>query len=495
MIAMKAKDDTPHSLRELLDEIVEISVANDRAVNGLTVDSRQVHAGDLFIAIPGTLADGRTYISDAIARGATAVLREAGGDYDFDSSPVPIFSCKDLRTRVGIIADRFFGSPSSKLLVIGVTGTNGKTTCTHLLAQVLGHAQKRCALIGTVGAGFPGTLEAMALTTPDAISVHGLLARFLREGATHVCVEVSSHALEQGRSVGVAFDLAIFTNLSRDHLDYHGSIDSYAEAKAHLFNVDGLKRAAINQDDPFGRTLLQRVQGKLDVVSFGVDGGDVCAQEIRPLQDGLELRATTPLGEITLHCPLFGRFNAVNVLAVLAALLSCGISLEQAREGLSRIRPVAGRVERFGGENGQPLAVVDYAHTPDALEQVLRALREHTQGRLYCVFGCGGDRDRGKRPEMGRVAERLADKVVLTDDNPRTESGDRIVAEIAAGMNAKPCIVRNRASAIRTAIAEANASDIVLIAGKGHEEYQQVGDRRMPYSDRETVRTILGAVA
>jgi UDP-N-acetylmuramoyl-L-alanyl-D-glutamate--2,6-diaminopimelate ligase len=204
---------------------------------------------------------------------------------------------------------------------------------------------------------------------------------------------------------------------------------------------------------------------------------------------------TTPLGEITLHCPLFGRFNAVNVLAVLAALLSCGISLEQAREGLSRIRPVAGRVERFGGENGQPLAVVDYAHTPDALEQVLRALREHTQGRLYCVFGCGGDRDRGKRPEMGRVAERLADKVVLTDDNPRTESGDQIIAEIAAGMNAKPYIVRDRASAIRIAIAEANASDIVLIAGKGHEEYQQVGDRRLPYSDRETVQTILGEAA
>jgi UDP-N-acetylmuramoyl-L-alanyl-D-glutamate--2,6-diaminopimelate ligase len=196
-----------------------------------------------------------------------------------------------------------------------------------------------------------------------------------------------------------------------------------------------------------------------------------------------------------LHCPLFGRFNAVNVLAVLAALLSCGISLEQAREGLSRIRPVAGRVERFGGENGQPLAVVDYAHTPDALEQVLRALREHTQGRLYCVFGCGGDRDRGKRPEMGRVAERLADKVVLTDDNPRTESGDQIIAEIAAGMNAKPYIVRDRASAIRIAIAEANASDIVLIAGKGHEEYHQVGDRRLPYSDRETVQTIVGEAA
>ena len=492
---MKARDDTPHSLRGLLDGIVEVSVDDDCAVNGLTMDSRQVHTDDLFIAIPGTLADGRNYISDAVARGATAVLREAGGDYDFDSSPIPIFSCKDLRTRVGIIADRFFGSPSSKLLVIGVTGTNGKTTCTHLLAQVLDRAQKRCALIGTVGAGFPGALEAMALTTPDAISVHGLLARFLRKGATHVCLEVSSHALEQGRGVGVAFDLAIFTNLSRDHLDYHGSMDSYAEAKGQLFDVDGLKRAAINQDDPFGRTLLQRVQGKLDVISFGVDGGDVCAQEIRPLQDGLELRATTPLGEITLHCPLFGRFNAVNVLAVLAALLSCGISLEQAREGLSRIRPVAGRVERFGGENGQPLAVVDYAHTPDALEQVLRALREHTQGRLYCVFGCGGDRDRGKRPEMGRVAERLADKVVLTDDNPRTESGDQIIAEIAAGMNAKPYIVRDRASAIRIAIAEANASDIVLIAGKGHEEYQQVGDKRLPYSDRETVQTILGEAA
>lgn len=489
---MKAKNLTSHSLRELLHGIVEIAADDDCAVNGLSMDSQHVHAGDLFIAVPGTQADGRNYISDAVERGAAAVLREVGGDY---GSLVPMFSCQDLRMQVGVIADRFFGSPSSKLYVIGVTGTNGKTTCAHLLAQVLNYTQKPCALIGTVGAGFPSALEAMTLTTPDAIVVHGLLARFLDEGATHVCLEVSSHALEQGRSVGVAFDLAIFTNFSRDHLDYHGSMNSYAEAKGRLFEVESLKNAAINQDDPFGRTLLQRVRGKLDVVSFGVDGGDVCAHEIRPLRDGLELHVTTPLGEITVHCPLFGRFNAVNVLAVLAGLLSCGISLDQAREGLSRIKPVAGRVERFGGGNGKPLAVVDYAHTPDALEQVLGALREHTQGRLYCVFGCGGDRDRGKRPQMGRVAERLADKVVLTDDNPRTESGDEIIAEIAAGMTAKPQIVRDRASAIRVAIASASASDIVLIAGKGHEEYQQVGSRRLPYSDRETVQTILGEAA
>lgn len=492
---METRDQASHSLRELLAGIVKLSAASDCRVNGLTMNSQQVRPGDLFIAIPGTLVDGRDYICDAVTRGAIAVLREAGGEYDIASVATPVFTCKNLRKQVGLIADRFFGSPSSKLLVIGVTGTNGKTTCTHLLAQVLGHTKKRCALIGTVGVGFPGALEAMALTTPDAISVHALLARFLREGATHVCVEVSSHALEQGRSVGVAFDLAIFTNLSRDHLDYHDTMNSYGEAKAQLFNVDGLKRAAINQDDPFGRMLLQRVEEKLDVVSFGVDGGDVRAHQIQPLQDGLELNVATPLGSITLHCPLFGRFNAVNVLAVLAALLSCGVGLEQAREGLSRVKPVAGRVERFGGASGQPLAVVDYAHTPDALEQVLRALREHTRGRLYCVFGCGGDRDRGKRPQMGRVAERLADTIVLTDDNPRTESGDQIIAEIAAGMSVKPHIVRDRASAIRTAIADAKPSDIVLIAGKGHEAYQHVGDQRLPYSDRETVQTILGEAA
>lgn len=492
---MKEERATRRLLSNLLRGLVDIPQDDDREVGSLTMDSRQVRGNDLFIAVPGTSNDGRDFVHDALTRGAAAVLCEAGGDYDFADLPVPVFLRKSLRSQVGVIADRFFGSPSSELLVIGVTGTNGKTTCAHLLAQVLDSVHKRCALIGTVGAGFPDTLSGIALTTPDAIVIHSLLAQFLREGATHVCVEVSSHALDQERTAGVSFDVAVFTNLSRDHLDYHGGMNGYAEAKAELFDVDSLKFAVINEDDPFGRVLLQRLHGKLDIISFGIGGGDVRAQEIRPLHDGLELCAATPVGQITVRSPLFGRFNALNVLAVLASLFACGVSLEAAQEGLSRIRPVAGRVERFGGDGKRPLVVVDYAHTPDALEKVLYALREHTSGHLHCVFGCGGDRDRGKRPEMGRVAEQLADAVVLTDDNPRHESGDQIIADIAAGMDTVPRVIRSRIAAIRTAIAEAGANDIVLIAGKGHEEYQQVGDRRLPYSDRRAVQTILGEAA
>jgi UDP-N-acetylmuramoyl-L-alanyl-D-glutamate--2,6-diaminopimelate ligase len=379
--------------------------------------------------------------------------------------------------------------------VVGVTGTNGKTTTTHLLAQALDRPEARCGLIGTLGSGFPGQLDPSLHTTPDAISVHRLMAEFVNAGARTVCMEVSSHALDQARVAGVQFDIALFTNLTRDHLDYHGDMQAYAAAKARLFDFPHLKAVVINQDDAFGRELIKRTRGRARIVSFGLHGGDVQALSVDTSTDGLTLAIATPHGETRLRSSLLGRFNAANLLAALAVLLVAGIPLAEATSALAQTRPVAGRMERFGGVDGQPLVVVDYAHTPDALEKVLQALREHTQGKLVCVFGCGGDRDRGKRPQMGRIAEQLADVVILTNDNPRHEDPAAIINEIASGMQTTPSAVPDRTQAIRVALSGACAGDIVLVAGKGHEDYQQVGDRRLDYSDRDTVRALLKEAA
>jgi len=293
----------------------------------------------------------------------------------------------------------------------------------------------------------------------------------------------------------VQFDIALFTNLTRDHLDYHGDMQAYAAAKARLFDFPHLKAVVINQDDAFGRELIKRTRGRARIVSFGLHGGDVQALSVDTSTDGLALAIATPHGETRLRSPLLGRFNAANLLAALAVLLVAGIPLAEATSALAQTRPVTGRMERFGGVDGQPLVVVDYAHTPDALEKVLQALREHTQGKLVCVFGCGGDRDRGKRPQMGRIAEQLADVVILTNDNPRHEDPAAIINEIASGMQTTPSAVPDRTQAIRVALSGACAGDIVLVAGKGHEDYQQVGDRRLDYSDRDTVRALLKEAA
>ncbi len=478
-------------LRELLEGIARVPGVANREVHGLQVDSRRVKPGDLFLAAPGMVSDGRDFIGDAVASGAGAIVYETDDGFVLRGAPVPAFGVSDLRQRIGIIADRFYGAPSRRLVVIGVTGTNGKTTCTQLLAQALDQPPKRCAIVGTLGYGFPGALNASMHTTPDAVTVHRLMADFIGQSAAHVAMEVSSHALEQGRVKGVAFSVAMFTNLTRDHLDYHGDMAAYGLAKARLFDVEGLKYAVINHDDAFGRSLLAGVNAQIKTLSYGIEGGDVRALAVTPLPDGLLLRIATPDGETELHSPLIGRFNAYNLLAVLATLLALGVKLEDAAERLSKARAPTGRVERFGGLKGLPLVVVDYAHTPDALEKILLALREHTRGKLWCVFGCGGDRDRGKRPAMGEIAERLADRVVLTDDNPRHESGQDIIADIIGGMRASPKVIRDRRAAIETAISGAGENDIVLIAGKGHEDYQQVGDQRLPYSDREAVRELL----
>lgn len=484
-----------HRLRYLLEGMAPVPGAANREMRGLQVDSRRVQPGDLFLAAPGMVADGRDFIDAAVAAGAAAIVYEAGDDYALRGAQVPAFGVSGLPQKIGIIADRFYGSPSRRLVVIGVTGTNGKTTCTQLLAQALDQSPRRCASVGTLGYGFPGALNASIHTTPDAVTVHRLMADFMDQGAAHVAMEVSSHALEQGRVNGVAFDVAVFTNLTRDHLDYHGDMDTYGRAKAGLFATEGLKYVVINRDDAFGRGLLARVGARIEALSYGVEGGEVRAREVRPLPDGLSLRVTTPYGETELRSPLIGRFNAYNLLAVLATLLALDVKLEDAAARLSRAQAPSGRVERFGGKNGLPLVVVDYAHTPDALEKILAALREHTRGKLWCVFGCGGDRDRGKRPVMGQIAERLADVVLLTDDNPRHESGVAIITDILGGIRSSPQVIRDRRAAIAAAISGAGEGDIVLIAGKGHEDYQQVGDERRPYSDRDSVRELLEVAA
>ena len=488
------------TLHALLAGLAEVPAIADREVRGLTTDSREVAPGDLFLALPGLRRDGRDFIRDAIARGAVAVAYDDAGDAadgaaagDGRRGPrdpaVPVIPVVDLRRRAGLIADRYFDAPSRGLVVVGVTGTNGKTTCTHLLAQTLDH----CAVIGTLGTGFPGALDRSLHTTPDAIRAHRLLDRFRAAGARHAAMEVSSHALVQGRVTGVRFKAAVFTNLTRDHLDYHGDMEAYGEAKAGLFDMPGLEVAVINHDDAFGRELIRRLHGRRRVVTYGLRAdAAVRALEVQPTPAGLFLRVSTPAGEGELESPLFGRFNAYNLLAVLAVLLVLGMDLKTACARLARARPAAGRVERFGGRAGRPLVVVDYAHTPDALEKVLTALRSHARGRIVCVFGCGGERDPGKRPEMGRIAERLADAVIVTDDNPRHEAPEKIIGDILAGMGRPPRVIRERRAAIAAALAGASADDIVLVAGKGHEHYQQVGDARLPYSDGQTVRELLG---
>jgi UDP-N-acetylmuramoyl-L-alanyl-D-glutamate--2,6-diaminopimelate ligase len=481
-------------LSALLAGLTDMPLAHDPEISGITLDSRAVQHGWLFIAVPGARTDGRAYLAGAYSRGAAAAVYEMNG-FEPDARSANAIGVRALREHIGVISDRFYGSPSRKLKVVGVTGTNGKTTTTHLLAQVLDQPDARCGLIGTLGCGFPGELDPSLHTTPDAVSVHRLMAELVSANSKTVCMEVSSHALDQARVAGVAFDIAVFTNLTRDHLDYHGDMDAYAAAKARLFDFPHLKAAVINQDDTFGHELIQRTRDRVKVLSFGLCGGDVQALSVQPSTDGLALSVSTPIGEAQLRSPLLGRFNASNLLAVLSVLLVAGVPLAEAAGALAQAQPVAGRMERFGGSNGQPLVVVDYAHTPDALEKVLQALREHTQGGLVCVFGCGGDRDRGKRALMGRIAERLADVVILTNDNPRHEDPVAILREIAAGMQSAPSVVPDRAQAIRAALSEAHGGDIVLVAGKGHEDYQQFGDQRLPYSDRDTVRVLLGETA
>jgi UDP-N-acetylmuramoyl-L-alanyl-D-glutamate--2,6-diaminopimelate ligase len=462
-------------------------------VTRLATDSRRVQPGDVFVAIPGAQVDARKLIPQAIGAGAVAVIWEADG-FQWDSAwRVPDLPVSDLRRRLGAIAAHVYGDPSRKLWVAGVTGTNGKTSCCHWIAQSLTRLDRRTAVIGTLGNGFPGELAPASHTTPDAASVQAELAGFLAKGAAGVAMEVSSHGLDQGRVNGVAFAAALFTNLSRDHLDYHGSMERYGAAKARLFHWPGLQHAVINLDDGFGAHLAASLdRSRVNVLGYGLGRGEISGHRLDLSKRGLTLDIKTPWGAAVIRSQLLGGYNAANLLGVLGMLLAGGVNLDEATSTLEQVEPVPGRLQMVR-RPGKPLVVVDYAHTPDALEQVLETLRGvlTSAGRLICVFGCGGERDPGKRPLMGEAATRLADSVVVTSDNPRGENPRAIVDQIIAGAHPNYHVEIDRAAAIYLAIREARPDDVVLIAGKGHETYQEIAGRRLPFSDAEVAASML----
>jgi UDP-N-acetylmuramoyl-L-alanyl-D-glutamate--2,6-diaminopimelate ligase len=495
-----------HTLSGLLRDFCDARLRQDINVSGLALDSRKVQAGDLFLAVAGIRTHGLQHARQALALGAVAVAWEPveGNSALAETAallPTTVVAVPGLGQLTGLIADRFYGHPSRGMFMIGVTGTDGKTSCSHFIAQAMNSPDRRCGVIGTLGHGLYGELEMSGNTTPDALTVQQGLHTMQRQGARCVVAEVSSHAMDQGRVRGVHFDIAVLTNLSRDHLDYHGNVEAYAEAKRKLFHADGLRYAVINADDAFGAALLDAIPPGVAPVAYRLDNEPfrtrypaqwVIGSKLRTDVSGMQLDVATPWGSGSLQCGLLGRFNASNLLAALASLCVAGLPFAEALKRLAATRTVPGRMERFDTGTGHPLVVVDYAHTAGALEAVLVSLRAHCKGRLWCVFGAGGDRDSGKRPQMGAMAERHADRVVLTDDNPRREDPQKIIDDICSGIRqpARLHIEHDRGQAIGWAMREAAADDIVLVAGKGHETVQLVGDRALPFSDRERVMAL-----
>ncbi|MHB8847197.1 MAG: UDP-N-acetylmuramoyl-L-alanyl-D-glutamate--2,6-diaminopimelate ligase [Burkholderiales bacterium] len=466
---------------------------NGWQLGGVTADSRHVTPGMAFAAYPGAVRDGRNYIAAAIAAGAAAILWESG-DYAWplEWQSVPNLPVRDLKTQLGEIAAFIYGYPSRELWTIGVTGTNGKTSCTQWIAQILNDLSRKSAIIGTLGNGFPPELDYVGNTTPDAALLQESLSRYRAAQAKAAVIEVTSHGLDQGRVNGVEFDVAMLTNLTRDHLDYHGTMEKYSAAKARLFAWPGLRYAVLNLDDDFGRKLAAGpLPSATRRIGYGFDAGEVRGSRLQLRSDGLAMTVDTDWGRAELRSRLLGRFNAHNLLATLATLLASGVTLDDAITGLSAVAAPPGRMQTLGGGD-QPLVVVDYAHTPDALEKALGCLREIVPaGQLWCVFGCGGERDTGKRPLMGAIAERLADQVLVTSDNPRGEAPAAIAAGICAGIKGDALVQLDRAQAIAQAVAAAQAGDVVLIAGKGHENYQEISGVKYAFEDISVARLAL----
>lgn len=476
-------------LGELLPELHQANTGQI-LVSGITQDSRMVKAGDLFCARAGGTHKGSDFIPDALAKGAAAILIDSEERYTHEGD-VPVIAVDALAQRLSDIAGAFYGKPSAQLRMIGVTGTNGKTSCSHFLAQALNGLGERTAVIGTVGNGFPDALESASHTTPDAVGLQALLAEFVAQGADAVVMEVSSHALDQYRVSGVQFEVGAFTNLSRDHLDYHGTMDEYGAAKAKLFTELKPKHAVISADDAFGQQLVEQLSGS--VFSFGIGCGDIQAGNISLLKTGIYAQLDTPWGDMMLKTPVVGAFNVSNLLLTVGVLGTMGFRADEIESELAALTPVPGRMQCLG-EGDQPLVIVDYAHTPDALEKALEATRKHTAGKLLCVFGCGGDRDNGKRPEMGRIAAKLADVLYITSDNPRTEDPQKIIDMIVPGCadaEARQIHV-DRKQAIQAAVKAADSNDVVLIAGKGHEDYQEIMGKRYPFDDVKVAQAALG---
>ncbi|MEE1921279.1 UDP-N-acetylmuramoyl-L-alanyl-D-glutamate--2,6-diaminopimelate ligase [Pseudomonas sp. 148P] len=461
------------------------NASSDPLIRELTLDSRNVRPGDLFLAVPGAKVDGRDHIADALKRGAAAVAYEVQGATVLPITDAPLIPVKGLIAQLSDIAGRFYGEPSRLLDLVGVTGTNGKTSVTQLVAQALDLLGQHCGLIGTLGTGFYGALQSGRLTTPDPLAVQSTLNDLKKAGARAVAMEVSSHALEQGRVAALAFDIVVMTNLSRDHLDYHGSMEAYKAAKAKLFAWPNLRCRVVNLDDDFGRELAAEArESRLISYSLKDPSATLYCREASFDDDGVRAVLVTPQGEHMLRSRLLGRFNLSNMLAAVGTLVAMDHPLDEILKVTAKLEGPVGRMQRLGG-GSKPLVVVDYAHTPDALEKVLEALRPHARGQLTCLFGCGGDRDRGKRPLMAEVAERLADRVIVTDDNPRTEDPQAIFADIRPGFAHADAVefVAGRGEAIALVIASAGVDDVIILAGKGHEDYQEINGERHDFSD------------
>lgn len=484
-------------LSVLLQGICNVTPEANRDIHRILLDSRQIQPGDLFIAIKGKQQDGMQFIPQAIKQGAAAILLD---DHSHQAitwqGQTPIIPVTQLAQQIGEIAARFYGRPAESMKIIGVTGTNGKTSCTHFVAEILQSHAIQCGIIGTLGSGLYGRLGTAGLTTPDAVTLQSLLAEFKQQHTAAIAMEVSSHSIDQGRINAIPFEIGVFTNLSQDHLDYHGDMQSYAAVKHRFLAAAATKRLVINADDAYALGWLQELAGQKPVVAYSVSITPpkllanvelIHAQHVKLTRQGIHAHISSPWGEGELTLPLIGMFNLSNALAVLGVLCLYGIPFMQAMTSLARISSVPGRMQMLSGYRGKPVVVVDYAHTPDALEKVLQSLRAHTSGKLWCVFGCGGDRDAGKRPQMAAIAENLSDQIIVTNDNPRHESPAEIAQQIQQGfMHPERVFIElDRSKAIQNSIQWAKEGDCVLIAGKGAEQYQQIGDQKLPFNDVE----------
>ncbi len=484
-------------LSSLLQGFIELPPELNIDVKRLVLDSRQIQAGDLFFAVKGAAMDGRQFIPAALKAGVAAILTDSDADYEaiIFNERTPIISIKHLKENIGLFAARFFGEPAKSLRMIGVTGTNGKTSCTHFMAQVLGMP---AAVIGTLGSGMYGALGAAGLTTPDAITLQSMLCDFLKQHAAMVAMEVSSHSIDQGRINGIEFEMGVFTNLTQDHLDYHQTMQAYADVKKRFIQGPQTQHVMINADDDYGKQWILELASHKSVFAYSCKMNAteraalmvpfIHADNVQLSLQGIEADVHTPWGAARLSTPLIGEFNLSNVLAVIGTMCFYGRPLQDVIDRLAVVKPVPGRMQTVVREN-KPLVVVDYAHTPDSLEKALRALRLHTKGKLICVFGCGGDRDKTKRPIMASIAEKLADKVFVTNDNPRNEVPETIAAEIMQGFKQpeRVSVLLDRSKAIENSIQYAEICDCILVAGKGAETYQQIGSEKKHFDDVEEV--------
>jgi UDP-N-acetylmuramoyl-L-alanyl-D-glutamate--2,6-diaminopimelate ligase len=499
MMNQQVFNHTPKTLGAILHSCLDISPEYDVVISGITLDSRQVRGGDVYLAMPGEKTDGRLFIDQALEKKASAVLVDAGPAWQhaYLNKGVPVIPVEELRNKAGSIAAKFYDQPAKKLRLIGITGTNGKTSCSQFLAQALENLGHRCGVCGTLGYGLIDSLksvdENVPGTTPDAVTIQKILSELTLEKCKFISLEVSSHALDQRRINPAEFELAMFTNLSRDHLDYHGTMENYGAAKRRLFTSPALKLAVINQDDQYSSQILNALAAGVETMTYSLESpaASVFAKDIYYGPNGCSATIVTPWGNAELTTPLLGKFNMSNVLGVLTALLalfkkSDNFDYRQILSSVAAIKPVSGRMETLN--IGDLTVVVDYAHTPDALKSALLAIRQHHANHsIWCVFGCGGNRDRGKRPLMAEIAEQLANRIIVTDDNPRTENAGDIIQQIMLGFSStvSASVINDRAAAIEFAVMNAAPGDVVLIAGKGHENYQDVGGNRMAFSDQE----------